>query len=162
MIPPGLDEIDYEVELAVVIGQKASRMTASQAMDCVGGYCLTIDMTARKWQKEAKEKRLPWTAAKAFDTSMPYSRFIGVDEITDPHNLTLWLKVNGEQKQHGFSRDMIFRIPELIEAVSSVHTLEPGDLVLTGTPEGVGPVRRGDTMTAGIAELELSMTFPVE
>jgi len=161
-IPQGLDTIDYETELAVVIGKTAKDVPPEAAMQHVGGYCLTLDMTARQWQTEAKAKKLPWTAAKCFDTSLPHGSFVPFEEIRDPHDLTLWLCVNGEEKQRGNTSHMIFHIPELLSVISRVHTLEPGDLILTGTPAGVGPVRRGDVMTAGIEELKLSMRFPVD
>ena len=161
-IPDGLHEIDFETELAVVIGKTAKNISAQSAMQHIGGYCLTLDMTARQWQAEAKSKGLPWTAAKCFDTSLPHGAFIPLEEVLDPHNLTLWMHVNGEERQNGTTAHMIFRIPELLEVISRVHTLEPGDLVLTGTPSGVGPVKRGDVMTAGIRELGHSMRFPVE
>lgn len=146
----------------MVIGKTAKNVSPEGAFDHVGGYCLGIDMTARKWQQEAKEKKLPWTAAKGFDTSLPHSRFIPLEEVPDPHNLTLWLSVNGEERQRGNTGLMMFRIPQLISEVSRVHTLEPGDIILTGTPAGVGPVRRGDQIAAGIEELGLTMKFRVE
>mmetsp|Transcript_8486 Transcript_8486/g.20377 ORF Transcript_8486/g.20377 Transcript_8486/m.20377 type:complete len:130 (+) Transcript_8486:416-805(+) len=128
----------------------------------VGGYCLALDMTARRWQSEAKALGLPWTASKAFDTSLPHGIFLHTSSVSDPMNLTLWLKVNGVEKQRGNTQQMIWSIPELISAVTEVHTLEVGDLLLTGTPAGVGPVRRGDQITAGIEELGYKMSFRVE
>ncbi|KDN51081.1 hypothetical protein RSAG8_00710, partial [Rhizoctonia solani AG-8 WAC10335] len=108
-------------------------------------------MTARNMQEAAKKKGLPWTAAKGFDTFTPTSPFIPRENITDPYNLNLWLKINGEFKQNGHTKDMMNRIPRLIQHVSSIMTLEEGDLILTGTPHGVGPVKVGDTITAGLA-----------
>jgi len=108
-------------------------------------------MTARNIQDEVKKKGLPWSAAKGFDTFTPISPFIPRLEIPDPHNVNLWLKVNGVFKQNGNTKDMMFKIPRLIEHVSSIMTLEEGDLLLTGTPSGVGPIHGGDKITAGLA-----------
>ena len=88
--------------------------------------------------------------AKMFDTSLPVSSFIPVSSIPDPHNLNLWCKVNQESRQDGNTKDMIFNVPTLLSFISQYFTLEEGDLVLTGTPSGVGPVRSGDTITGGI------------
>jgi acylpyruvate hydrolase len=117
-------------------------------------------MTARCLQNDAKAKGLPWTVAKGYDTFCPVSRFISKTELPDPHNATLWLKVNGKQRQHGSTSMMLFRIPQLISHISTIMTLNHGDLILTGTPEGVGQVLPGDVIEAGLDSL-VSMTFPV-
>eukprot|EP00873_Tetraselmis_striata_P026564 jgi/Tetstr1/446828/TSEL_034308.t1 len=150
VIPDRLEELHHETELGVVIGTPGRRIPASSAMEHVAGYCLALDMTARQWQAAAKAKGLPWTAAKGFDTSLPVGDFIDKGAVADPHALTLWCAVNGDMRQRGSTSGMLFSVPQLIAAVSAVHTLEAGDLILTGTPEGVGPVRRGDVITAGI------------
>eukprot|EP00287_Rhodomonas_sp_CCMP768_P011472 CAMPEP_0196731460 /NCGR_PEP_ID=MMETSP1091-20130531/11184_1 /TAXON_ID=302021 /ORGANISM="Rhodomonas sp., Strain CCMP768" /LENGTH=212 /DNA_ID=CAMNT_0042074599 /DNA_START=6 /DNA_END=644 /DNA_ORIENTATION=+ len=162
VIPDGIDDIHHEVELGVIIGTKASKITDSEAMKCVAGYCLAFDMTARTWQSAAKKKGLPWTTSKGFDTACPHGPFIPASQIKDINALTLWCSVNGEQKQRGSTSEMIFQIPQLISTVSRIHTLEEGDLLLTGTPEGVGPVRRGDTLTGGIEELGVEISFAVK
>ncbi|KZP01166.1 hypothetical protein CALVIDRAFT_532779 [Calocera viscosa TUFC12733] len=148
-IPKGT-VVHHEVELGVVIGQGGRDISSQQAMSHIAGYALAIDMTARNMQDQVKKKGLPWSAAKGFDTFTPISEFIPVDDVPDAHNLRLWLKINGEMKQDGTTADMMFRIPRLIEHVSSIMTLEEGDVLLTGTPSGVGPLVPGDAITAGL------------
>lgn len=149
-IPPPLESLDHEVELAVVIGQKARDVSETGAMDFVGGYALALDMTAREIQSSAKSAGLPWTVAKGQDTFTPISAVLPKSMIMDPDNLELWLKVDDEIRQKGSTRDMIFKIPFLISHISSIMTLLEGDVILTGTPPGVGPVRIGQKITAGI------------
>lgn len=151
----------HEVELAVVIGTKGSRIPEESSMDHVDGYMLALDMTARDFQDEAKSKGQPWSLAKGFDTSCPVSRFLNKDEIKNPNSVGLWLKVNDQLRQEGNTSDMIFSIPYLISYLSKFFTLEPGDLILTGTPSGVGPVTKGDTIQAGLTDI-VTMTFKVE
>ncbi|KAH7107639.1 hypothetical protein BKA62DRAFT_684012 [Auriculariales sp. MPI-PUGE-AT-0066] len=142
----------HEVELGVVIGRKGRDIVAADAESYIAGYALAIDMTARNVQEDVKKKGLPWTTAKGFDTFTPVSSFIPKNTISDPHNLNLWLKINGEFKQNGNTEAMIVKIPQLIEHVSSIMTLEEGDLLLTGTPSGVGPIKAGDAISVGLAE----------
>lgn len=130
-------------------------------MDYVDGYMLALDMTARDFQDEAKSKGQPWSLAKGFDTSCPVSRFLNKDEIKNANSVGLWLKVNDQLRQEGNTRDMIFSIPYLISYLSKFFTLEPGDLILTGTPSGVGPVAKGDIIQAGLTDI-VTMTFKVE
>eukprot|EP00736_Rhodelphis_marinus_P003841 Rmarinus@m.26818 len=157
-IPEGC-EVHHEVELGVVIGQEGRNIPRSKAMDFITGYVCCLDMTARDLQGQAKEKGLPWTVAKGFDTFCPVSTFLPKAAIGDPHNLDLWCKIDGEIKQEGNTRDMIFDIPDLISYLSGIMTLEPGDLICTGTPEGVGPLFPGQTIEAGIKG-HVSMSFP--
>jgi len=117
-------------------------------------------MTARDFQDEAKKKGSPWTLAKGFDTSCPVSSFIPKENIPDPHNCELWCTVNGIAKQRGSTKDMIFDIPTLLSYISNYFTLEAGDVVLTGTPAGVGPVSSGDIIEGGITDV-ITMSFPV-
>ena len=131
------------------------------------GYALAIDMTARNIQNEAKKKGLPWDIAKGFDTFLPISNIIPKSAIPDPHNIELYLTVNGEVRQQDSTELLLFRIPRLLSDISKVMTLEKGDIVITGTPKGVGPVVPGDVMRAGIRiggkELEeAKMEVPVE
>lgn len=162
VIPDGVDSIHHEVELGVIISRQCKNVSELQAFDNVAGYCVALDMTARCWQDKAKKKGLPWTAAKGFDTSLPVGSFIPASLVRDPMALTLWCRVNGEQRQRGTTADMLFSIPQLIARVSQVHTLEEGDLLLTGTPAGVGPVVSGDSIEIGIEELKTSATFRVQ
>ncbi|KAI7852219.1 hypothetical protein BDC45DRAFT_513731 [Circinella umbellata] len=148
-IPTGC-EVHHEVELAVVIGKEGRDYDASNAMDYVAGYALAIDMTARNLQNEAKSKGLPWSASKGFDTFTPISDFIPKEKINDTSNVDLWLKVNDTFRQNGNTKDMIFGIPTLLSYVSSIMKLETGDVILTGTPKGVGPIHAGDVIQAGL------------
>lgn len=143
----------------MVIGKEGRDIPKSAALSHIGGYALALDMTARNLQSEAKKKGHPWSVAKGYDTFCPISRFIPPGQL-DPDNCTLWLHVDGQPKQRGSTRDMVFPIPDLISFISNIFTLEAGDLVLSGTPEGVGPVLAGQTITAGIEGL-LEMKFPV-
>ncbi len=149
-IPSYSQECHYEIELAVLIGKTASSVTAEVAMEHVAGYGVAIDMTLRDVQNQLKTKGLPWDIAKGFDTSCPLSDFVSADQISDPHNLNLKLSVNGVLRQDGCSADMIHRIPQIISHISGIFTLEPGDVILTGTPAGVGQVLAGDVMDASI------------
>ncbi|PVF95942.1 hypothetical protein CPB86DRAFT_710215 [Serendipita vermifera] len=148
-IPQGV-LVHHEVELGVIIGKTGRDIVAANAEEHIAGYALGIDMTGRNVQDAAKKKGLPWSTAKGFDTFTPISDFIPKTSISDPNSLNLWLKINGQFKQNGTTGDMIFRIPQLIEHVSSIMTLEEGDLLLTGTPEGVGAIQAGDRITAGL------------
>jgi acylpyruvate hydrolase len=114
------------------------------------GYAISIDMTARNAQNEAKKKGLPWDIAKGFDTFLPISNVIEKSAIPDPHNVELYLTVNNEHRQLDSTELMLFHIPRIISDISKVMTLEEGDIVLTGTPKGVGPVVPGDVMRAGV------------
>jgi acylpyruvate hydrolase len=111
---------------------------------------MSIDMTARNAQNEAKKKGLPWDIAKGFDTFLPLSNIIEKSAIPDPHNVELYLTVNNEHRQLDSTELMLFRIPRILSDISKVMTLEKGDIVLTGTPKGVGAVVPGDVMRAGI------------
>jgi len=159
-IPPGCNQLHHEVELGVVIGKTGVSISESNAMDHVGGYALALDMTARDIQDQAKKLGWPWTFAKGFDTALPISEFIPKEEIPDPDNVHLWLKLDGELKQDGNTQDLIFKIPHLISYISQNMTLEEGDLILTGTPSGVSPVKPGQTIVCGLAN-KIEMTFPV-
>jgi len=142
----------HEVELGVVIGKGGRDISQADAESHIAGYALAVDMTARNVQENVKKRGLPWTAAKGFDTFTPIGSFIPKDEVADPHNLSISLKINGAFKQNGTTADMLFKIPRLIEHVSSIMTLEDGDLILTGTPSGVGPVAPGDTVECALAD----------
>ncbi|KAI9665435.1 MAG: hypothetical protein M1829_005714 [Trizodia sp. TS-e1964] len=145
--------LHHEVELAVVIGQEIRRLdhhNPQNAIDAIKGYAVGIDLTARNLQDEAKERGLPWTIAKGFDTFLPISNFIPKARIPNPHDVKLYLSLNGAMKQCDSTELMIFRIPQLLSAISNVMTLQKDDIVLTGTPKGVGPVVPGDVIRAGI------------
>ncbi len=159
-IPSYSTECHYEVELAVLIGSEGRNVPVETALQYVAGYGVAIDMTLRDVQNHLKGKGLPWEIAKGFDTACPLSDFVPAEAIADPHALTLKLAVNGEERQNGCSSDMINTIPRIIAHVSSIFTLEPGDILLTGTPSGVGAVVAGDVMTAEIVSVG-RITIPV-
>jgi len=142
----------HEVELGLVIGKGGRDIPQNAADSHIAGYALAVDMTARNMQEEIKKKGLPWSAVKGFDTFTPIGKFIPKSSIVDHHDLRLALKINGAIKQDGTTNDMIFRIPRLIEHISSIMTLEEGDLVLTGTPAGVGAVAPGDKVECTLAQ----------
>jgi acylpyruvate hydrolase len=157
--PAFAQELHHEVELVVLIGRGGKHISRQDAMEHVAGYAVGLDMTLRDLQAEAKKKGLPWTVAKAFDDSAPLSPFVGPERIGDPHELVVSLRVNGTVRQRSSTGLMIFRIPEIIAYLSTVFTLDAGDLIFTGTPEGVGPVARGDVLEA---ELEGLTSLRVE
>ncbi|KAG2749804.1 hypothetical protein P692DRAFT_20832675 [Suillus brevipes Sb2] len=142
----------HEVELGLVIGKGGRDISQDTAESHIAGYALAVDMTARNMQDEVKKKGLPWSAVKGFDTFTPIGSFIPKSSVSDAHDLMLSLKINGAIKQNGTTGDMIFRIPRLIEHISSIMTLEEGDLILTGTPSGVGPVNPGDSVECTLAD----------
>ncbi|DBA02454.1 TPA: hypothetical protein N0F65_008668 [Lagenidium giganteum] len=161
LLPPGIGAVHHEVELGVVIGKGGRDIPERDSMDHVAGYVLAIDMTARALQDKAKSAGLPWTQAKGNDTFTPISEFIPKAKVPAPDDLTLWLKVGDELRQRGSTSDMVHKIPFLISYISRIMTLEEGDMIITGTPEGVGPVPANSTMTAGIDGL-IEVSFPVE
>jgi len=143
--PPSSHRVDYEAELGVVIGKMARRVTKEQAMEYVIGYTCLNDVTARDQQKEDGQ----WTRAKGYDTFAP----IGPDIETelDAGNVIVESYLNGELKQHVNTNDLIFPVPELVSFISNVMTLLPGDVIATGTPSGVGPMKPGDTIEIRIS-----------
>jgi 2-keto-4-pentenoate hydratase/2-oxohepta-3-ene-1,7-dioic acid hydratase in catechol pathway len=153
VIPPYSCDCHHEAELALLIGIGGKDITPSQAMSHVAGYGVAIDLTLRDVQAEQKKKGLPWEIAKGFDTACPLSSFVPAGSVSDPQDLRITLSVNGEPRQDGSTALMIHRMPELISYLSSIFTLEPGDLILTGTPAGVGPVKSGDRVVAEIAQV---------
>lgn len=134
-LPQVSQMIDYEAELAVVIGKEARSVSADRALEFVAGYTIINDVTARDLQKRERQ----WVRAKGLDTFAPCGPWlVTTDEIADPHNLDIELVVNGEVRQHSNTNDLIFKIPQLIEFISQDLTLKPGDIISTGTPSGVG------------------------
>jgi 2-keto-4-pentenoate hydratase/2-oxohepta-3-ene-1,7-dioic acid hydratase in catechol pathway len=158
IIPKGSTKTDWEVELAVVIGERASYVEEADALAHVAGYVLHNDYSERVFQLERGGQ---WVKGKSSDTFAPLGPFLATpDEIGDPHDLALWLTVNGERKQNGTTRDLVFCIPTLVSYISQFMTLLPGDIISTGTPAGVAmghkPVRflqPGDVVELGIDKL---------
>jgi len=152
-IPAFSRECHYEVELALLIGREGKDIPAEEALVHVAGYGVALDMTLRDVQNELKKKGLPWEIAKGFDTSCPLSEFVAIEGAGDPQTLRLRLEVNGEVRQDGTTDHMINPVRQIVSHVSSIFTLEPGDVILTGTPSGVGPVRSGDRLHAELVGL---------
>jgi ureidoglycolate lyase len=159
VLPPGSRKTDWEVELAVVIGTPCRRVSAANALDHVAGYCVGNDLSEREYQLERGGQ---WDKGKGFDTFAPLGPWLVTrDEIPDPQALKLWLEVDGHRYQHSNTRNMIFGVAELIAYLSQCMSLEPGDVIMTGTPGGVGlgikpePVylRPGQTLRLGVAGL---------
>jgi len=157
-VPTGIN-VHHEVELGIIIGTEGKNIPQDKAMEHIKGYTVALDLTARDLQQKAKEKGLPWATAKGMDTFCPVGEFIPKHLIKDPGNLELWLKVDGVDKQRGNTSDMIFKIPQLIEHISSIMKLETGDLILTGTPSGVGPILPGQSIEFGITGITSSKFF---
>lgn len=151
VIPSYSSDCHHEAELALLIGRGGKDIPAEEALSHIAGYGVAIDLTLRDVQGELKKKGLPWEIAKGFDTACPLSAFVPAADVPDPQDLRITLTVNGATRQDGSTGLMIHRIPQLISYLSSIFTLEPGDLVLTGTPAGVGPVKSGDRVVAEIA-----------
>ncbi|UCG04689.1 MAG: fumarylacetoacetate hydrolase family protein [Candidatus Heimdallarchaeota archaeon] len=154
IFPPQAQQVDHEVELAVVISKKGKNISVEDSFDFIFGYTILLDMTARDIQALAKKKGRPWFPSKGFDTFSPIGPVIVTsDEIKYPQNLDLELSINGQIKQKGNTKDMIFSIERIISYCSSITTLEEGDLIATGTPAGVGPVQKGDKISATIESI---------
>lgn len=147
-LPSMTSNVHHEVELVAMIGRSGRDISLSRSLEHVAAYAIGLDMTARDLQSEAKRKGKPWSVAKGFDTFAPLGELVPAAKITDPQQLKLTLNVNGVTRQHGDTRDMIFPIAHLISYCSQIFTLERGDLLYTGTPEGVGPVAKGDWLEA--------------
>ena len=154
-LPPGAEKLDYEVELGVVIGKTAKRVSGGQAMAHIEGYLVLCDYSERAWQKERGGQ---FTKGKSHDGFCPAGPcLVPRDEIEDPQNLRLWSKVNGEIRQDSSTSDMIFGVRELVSYISNFMTLLPGDVIATGTPGGVGAgmsppqfLKAGDVVELGI------------
>ena len=159
VLPPESSKGDWEVELGIVIGRQARNITEADALQYVAGYCVANDVTERAFQLERSGGQ--WGKGKGFDTFGPVGPYlVTADEVGDPQNLDLWLNVNGERKQTGNTANMIFSCAYLVSYCSRMMTLEPGDLIITGTPPGVGMgfnppqfLNPGDVVELGIAKL---------
>ncbi|MGA9406178.1 MAG: fumarylacetoacetate hydrolase family protein [Bacteroidota bacterium] len=150
VLPKISDDVHHEVELTVLLGRQGKNIPQSKALDYVEGYGIGLDMTMRDRQKEARAAGNPWSIAKGFDTSAPLSPFISKSLVSNPDNLEIKLSVNGKERQHSNTSNMIYKIDYIIAFLSSIFTLEEGDIIYTGTPEGVGKVVAGDVIEAEI------------
>ena len=160
VIPAYSSECHYEAELAVLIGCDGRNIPEAEALNHVAGYGVAIDMTLRDVQDGLKKKGLPWDIAKGFDTACPLSEFVPAADVADPQALTIRLSVNGVERQNGSTSLMIAPVARIISHLSGIFTLEEGDVILTGTPAGVGRVVAGDRMDAEIAGVG-RLTVPV-
>ena len=153
-------DVHHEMELLVALKSGGDDIPVESALDCVYGYGLSLDMTRRDMQGEMKKLGRPWEIGKAFEMSAPAGPIMPVDKVGHPDSGDIWLKVNGETRQSGDLNQMIWKTAEMISILSTLFTLQPGDIILTGTPAGVGPVKRGDKMhghIAGVGELQVAV-----
>ena len=156
--PPRTANLHHEIELVVAIGRGGSAIAIDDALDYVFGYAVGNDLTRRDLQAAARESGKPWDVAKGFDRSAPVSAIHPVSDVGHPRRGAIWLKVNGEARQQADLSEMIWNVPEVIAELSTYYTLVAGDLIFTGTPAGVGAVRRGDALEGGIDGLGILRT----
>lgn len=149
-LPSDLGECHYETELAILIGKKLTKAEPENIGEAIAGYGLALDLTLREVQSKLKDKGHPWEIAKSFDGSCPLSSFVHPSELKESTCIEFQLKIDGELRQHGKTADMITAIKPLISHISQYFTLMPGDVVLTGTPAGVGLLESGMTLDASI------------
>jgi len=158
--PPATENFHYEAELVAAIGKSGNNISIEDANAHIFGYGVGIDLTRRDLQEEAKGMRRPWDMGKGFDSSAPCSEIYPAAEIGHPTSGAITLTVNGNKRQSGDIGDMIWNIPESVAYLSGLVTLEPGDLIYTGTPEGVGAVNRGEEIVVhvdGVCDLTLKI-----
>jgi fumarylpyruvate hydrolase len=156
--PSATEDLHHEIELVVALGEGGANLSASDALSSVFGYAVGLDMTRRDLQAEAKKAGRPWDMAKGFDRSAPTSAIRPVSEIGHPERGSIWLRINDELRQEGDLDQQIWKVPETIAYLSTLVELRPGDLIMTGTPKGVGPVSRGDRLVGhidGVGDLEV-------
>jgi len=158
--PAHSSNVHHEIELVAVLGRGGRDIPTSEALACVYGYGVGLDMTLRDLQDSAKKMSRPWGVAKAFEHSAPCTPIVPVTQTGHPDAGAIWLKINGEIRQEGDLNQMIWKIPEMIAVLSQYFELAAGDVVMTGTPSGVGPVQRGDVLhghVAGVGDLHLAV-----
>jgi fumarylpyruvate hydrolase len=156
--PPRTANLHHEIELVVAIGTGGRDIPLDNALAHVYGYAVGNDLTRRDLQFAAREQGRPWDVAKGFDCSAPVSAIRPAAEMGHLDRGTIWLEVNGETRQRANLSEMIWSVPEIVAELSTYFELRPGDLIFTGTPEGVGAVRRGDSLVGGIDGLETLRT----
>lgn len=158
--PPGTSNYHYEIELVVVIGRSAFRVAVDRALDHVFGYACGLDMTRRDLQFAARELRRPWDLGKDVEQSAVIADIVPATECGHPSSGSIDLRVNGEVKQQSDLSLLIHSVPEIVAHLSTFYHLEPGDVIFTGTPEGVGPVAPGDRVQGSVAQVgEISLTI---
>ncbi|MDT6964603.1 fumarylacetoacetate hydrolase family protein [Cupriavidus sp. SZY C1] len=148
--PPLTENLHHEIELVVAIGKPGANVTPAQALDLVWGYGVGVDLTRRDLQDVAKKMSRPWDWSKSFDASGPCGPLQPVSAIGHPAQGAIWLKVNGEPRQQGDLNELIWAVADVIAYISEAMTLQPGDLIFTGTPAGVGALNPGDKVTGGV------------
>jgi fumarylpyruvate hydrolase len=154
--PVGTKDVHHEIEMVVAISKGGKNIPVEKALEHVWGYAVGLDMTRRDIQAEAKKTGRPWEMGKSFDESAPISALRPASKIGHPAKGAIWLKVNGQTKQQGDLAMQIWSVPEQINYLSNLITLQPGDLIFSGTPAGVGPVKAGDKLEGhvdGVGEL---------
>ncbi len=144
--PPRSSNVHHEIEMVVALARGGKDIPVETALEHVYGYAVGLDMTRRDLQDECKKAGRPWEIGKAFEHSAPLSEIVPASTIGHPENGAIWLKVNGEIRQQGDLNHMIWKVPEMISYLSGLFELQPGDLIMSGTPSGVGAVVRGDVM----------------
>ena len=158
--PQMTQDLHHEIEMVVAIGKGGAAIPVEKALEHVFGYGVGLDMTRRDLQGEAKKMGRPWEMGKAFDNSAPCTPLKTVAMVGHPSKGAIWLKVNGAVKQKGDLAEMIWNVPETIAYLSNLITLRPGDLIMSGTPAGVGPVQRGDKLEGHVDGVgELTVTY---
>lgn len=160
-LPSLSNNVHHELELVLAIGKSGKNIDEKDALNHIVGYGIGIDFTARDIQKEAKSKGHPWSVAKGYDDFAPIGNFIPFDSLDFPE-LSIQLSVNGEIRQSGTTSDMIFNVAYLISYLSTIFTLEEGDLIFTGTPEGVSAIKSGDVINAKINDDLSSLTITIK
>ncbi len=149
--PPATGNLQHEVELVVALAAGGANIDPAQALDCVYGYAVGLDLTRRDLQLRARDKGHPWDMGKGFDQSAPIAAIHPIAAIGHPERGSIWLKVNGQLRQNGDLEQMSWKVAEVIANLSTYVTLAAGDLIFTGTPAGVSTVLRGDVLEAGVA-----------
>lgn len=158
--PERSTDVHYEMELVVALNKGGKDIPVASALEHVYGYGIGLDMTRRDLQSEAKKLGRPWEVGKAFEYSAPCSELVSAADVGHPDSGAIWLKVNDELRQEGDLNQLIWKIPEVIAHLSGLFTLAPGDIIMTGTPAGVGPIKRGDKMHGhvdGITDLHVAV-----
>jgi len=150
ILPEISNDVHHEVEMTILIGEGGNNIHRSAALKHIAGYGIGLDMTMRDIQNEAKKKGLPWALAKGFDTSAPVSEFIPAETVGDPGSLTVQLLINGKVRQTSSTSKFVFPVDKVISYISQFITFEPGDIIFTGTPEGVSRVEHGDKLEASL------------
>lgn len=151
--PQQTSDLQHEVEMVIALGEGGVNIVESEALDKVLAYGVGIDLTRRDLQSEAKQLGRPWDSGKAFDHSAPCSALRLASDCGHPQTGLIRIKVNDEVRQEADINQMIWKVPQIISRLSTLFTLEPGDIIFTGTPSGVGPVIKGDRLTASLAEV---------